>query len=105
MKTNTTHSREDIYPAIERWQQSGLSQHEFCQVEGFSYSRFNYWVRKYRKENDGSSLNNFIPIHLASLNKASRSDNDVIRITYPNGVKVECSVNIERVHLQALIKL
>ena len=34
---------------IDAWQSSGQSQQSFCQAHDLSYSRFGYWVRKFRQ--------------------------------------------------------
>jgi len=33
---------------VKEWQQSGMSQIAYCQEQGISFSKFNYWVRKAR---------------------------------------------------------
>jgi hypothetical protein len=35
--------------AYERFQRSDLSQNAFCQVEGISKGKFNYWCRKFKQ--------------------------------------------------------
>lgn len=47
---------------IREWQYSGLSQIGYCQEQGISFSKFNYWVRKSRP--DSSPAEGFVLIKL-----------------------------------------
>ncbi|WP_372948467.1 IS66 family insertion sequence element accessory protein TnpA [Mariniphaga sp.] len=44
------YSKEEMYLAIELWQESGLSQSKFCSRENLSVKTFSNWYRKYKKE-------------------------------------------------------
>ena len=47
---------------VKEWQLSGLSQIGYCQEQGISFSKFNYWVRKSRL--DSGSRPGFVAIQL-----------------------------------------
>lgn len=47
---------------VKEWQYSGLSQISYCQEQGISFSKFNYWVRKSRP--NSSPAKGFVPINL-----------------------------------------
>ena len=69
---------EEMFKLIEDFQNSSLSQKEFCREFGIKPSTFSYWVRKKRfKEANG---NGFIKIDTSSAS----SEN--LEICYPNGV-------------------
>lgn len=40
--------REQKFLMIEAWQQSGLSQKDWCARESMAYHSFHYWYKKYR---------------------------------------------------------
>lgn len=78
-------SSEEMFKLIEDFQNSRLSQKEFCRENGIKPSTFSYWIRKKRlKEANG---NGFIKIDTSS----AFSQN--LEVCYPNGV-------IIRVHKQ-----
>lgn len=47
---------------VKEWQYSGLSQISYCQEQGISFSKFNYWVRKSRPASVSGP--GFVPIQL-----------------------------------------
>ena len=46
MRKNQKYSQEEMFLAIELWQESGLSQFKFCKREGIAKGTFQYWLRK-----------------------------------------------------------
>jgi hypothetical protein len=42
--------REQMFSSIASWQQSDLSQKEWCRQQDISYHIFHYWYRVYREE-------------------------------------------------------
>jgi hypothetical protein len=46
----------EMFPLVESWQKSGLTQKEFSQQQGISDQVFYYWVARYRKAQPVSSL-------------------------------------------------
>jgi transposase-like protein len=50
MRKNQKYSKEEMYLAIELWEESGLTQVNFCSREKLSVKTFSYWYRKYKKE-------------------------------------------------------
>jgi hypothetical protein len=43
--------REQMFISIASWQQSDLSQKEWCRQQDIAYHIFHYWYKVYRKEN------------------------------------------------------
>ena len=43
-------SKEEMYSYIRSWQQSGLSQKQYCTGQQITYYLFHYWYRKYKEE-------------------------------------------------------
>lgn len=99
-----------MYPAIESWEASGLSQARFSRENGFSRDTFKYWLKKYKNEKGTGKTplpGPFIPVEINSLSTpACHTDEDrEIIITYPNGIKVTCPSTLGIDQLRALIKL
>ena len=100
-----------MYRAIEKWQESGLTQVKFCKQERLSAKAFCYWLRKYRSEKAGTvptTENNsaFIPVSLSDTSNTGPILQPVQRIElfFPNGVRLNCPAGIEVNQLKTLIK-
>jgi transposase-like protein len=74
-------TREEMFPIVELWQQSGLSKKSFCKEQGIIKSVFLYWCRKYRDEYEPDG---FVP--LTTGGPLSLTQSHFIEIQYPNGV-------------------
>lgn len=48
---NNKELREEKFAMISRWEQSGLSQRQFCQTENLQFNHFYYWLKRYRGKN------------------------------------------------------
>jgi len=111
MRKNQKYSKEEMYLAIELWQESGLSQVKFCSRERLSVKTFSYWLRKYRKEKNFSverskkASKTFIPVEVSGSRTSSRTNPDYSRIevAFPNGVQLSCPVGIDIGQLKSLI--
>ena len=80
---------ETMYPLVEDYLSSGLSQEQFCDNQPVTVSTFGYWVRKYKQENQESAPAGFI-----ALNPTVPSGQ--AEVFYPNGVRVVLSsVNVQ----------
>ena len=111
MRKNQKYSKEEMYLAIELWQESGLSQSMFCARENLSVKTFSYWYRKYKKEKGLSTGRNkeisdtFIPVEVSGgRTKTFRNEGyDRIEVSFPNGVHMSCPVGIDIGQLKSLI--
>jgi hypothetical protein len=72
-------SKEEMYPLIEEWQQSGQSQKHFCEQKHLSKSVFVYWLKKYRKQQDSPS--GFAAVEVTG----QRSGRPYLEVEYPGG--------------------
>lgn len=70
---------------IKDWQYSGLSQIAYCQEQGISFSKFNYWVRKSRPER--ALGQGFVPIQLEKA-PASVSVSPIMELVSTNGSRL-----------------
>ncbi len=70
--------REEMFKAIEAWQSSGLSQKDYSAQIGIKQSKFQYWLKQYREQQDFQD--SFVEI------PAAYSQPIIIR--YPDGVEI-----------------
>jgi len=111
MRKNQKYSKEEMYLAIELWQECGLSQIKFCSRENLSVKTFSYWYRKYKKEKGLSVKENkttpdtFIPVKVSGDRTATLGNEGYgrIELSFPNGVQLSCPVGIDIGQLKNLI--
>jgi hypothetical protein len=77
--------QEQMYQLVESYQHTGKSQKEFCSHQGIGLAKLNYWIRKYRQQQQQPSAG-FLKIE-TSLSSGQQS----LEICYPNGVKLTAS--------------
>ncbi len=87
-----------MFPVIEKYLASGLSQKAFCDRHKLPAASFSYWLRKYRKAHAGSPAAQapgtpeaFVPIHVT----ATSSTQSACELIFPNGVTVRFSHPVE----------
>ena len=110
MQKNDRYSKEEICLAIELWQESGLTQQQFCDREKLSIKTFGNWLKKYREERSikepGIETSNvFIPVELPGRIELPSARANQIEITYPSGTRVMCPTGIGIEQLKTLINL
>ena len=111
MRKNQKYSKEEMYMAIELWQESGLSQIKFCVRENLSVKTFSYWLRKYKKEKNLSvahgkkAPDTFIPVEISRgrTSTETNTNSERIEVSFPNGVELSCPVGIDINQLKSLI--
>ena len=81
-------TREEMFPVVEAWQDSGLSKKAFCEERGIIKSLFFYWCKKYREENKHGG---FVPLTVGVSNSFAQGHS--IEIQYPNGVVLKLPAN------------
>ena len=79
---------------IERWQESGKLQQEFCQEHDITFSTFYYWLKRYRRGIEESS---FLPVEISSGSN--------IEIRYPDGKILQLPAAIKLSTLKQLLNL
>ncbi|MBX9851348.1 MAG: hypothetical protein K2X86_06270 [Cytophagaceae bacterium] len=79
----THRGKEEMFSLIQSFKAKGLSQHSFCKERGLSYSVFQCWLKKFKKE---ASLPEAGFVELkASLPKTFPAH---VEIVFPSGAKV-----------------
>jgi hypothetical protein len=103
MRKNQKYTREQMFGAIDQCQRDGITPKEYCQQHQIPYPSFQYWLRKYRKEQINHNLkpgNGFLPVRLENT---PICDSDQLTILYPSGIQVRCPLNTPVQLLQSLI--
>ena len=77
-KESREQRRLQMYHHIETWQQSSLSQKEYCKSIGEAYCVFHYWLQKYKQEN-GDSPEGFAEVVMPV-------PAPLLEIVYPSGI-------------------
>ena len=110
MKKNQKHTQEEMYLAIELWNESGLSQQKYCRQNDIVYNTFKYWVKKYngeRKPPMPTQVKTFLPVQVNTPPETHHcgGTNHEITIRYPNGIEVKCPADIHSAQLRTLLTL
>lgn len=98
--TDNQSSQPDMMSVIREWEASGQSQKLFCQIRNIPFSKFYYWLRKYRRSQSTLAGNDFIPVRIRQSKSIGAMD-----IQYPNGVVVKLHPPIDISMLRAMIQL
>ena len=83
-QTSLSSIQEQMFQIIEEYLSGTKAQKQICQDHNLSFSKFSYWLRKYRRSHRRSP-SAFIPI---SVKNDSPS---VCIVEFPNGVRVHLS--------------
>jgi len=85
---------------IESWQQSGLSQKQFCLQNNIAYHIFHYWYRRYRlKQTVGTGdAGDFIPLTINGSICAA-----CIELQLPNGKRILFHQPVSAEYLKVLL--
>jgi len=72
-KSNFNELHKMWAPRVETFKASGMSQAEFCRVNKYTKSKFNYWFNKFKvsKNTDQAEKAQWIPVNLPNHNTES----------------------------------
>jgi hypothetical protein len=88
--------QEQMFELVQLWQQSGESAKSFVAHQGIALSKFLYWRKKFRDQQQPGS-GSFIQLHTGMS-----AD---LRLRYPNGVELMLPVNTPAGMIRELISL
>src|SRR5512133_646706 len=86
--------QREMMTLIEQWQESGKTQQSFCKDHNLAFSKFYYWLKRYRQGMDESS---FLPVDI------SQGISTCIEIRYPDGVILQLPSSIKLSVLKQLL--
>lgn len=93
-KKQKRHDSLTMFPIMELFEESGMTQKQFCKEMDLVPHTFTYWLNKYRKTKKTGvqkSKPEFVELAISS-NLDSVTTERLIRITYPDGTRVELPV-------------
>jgi len=76
---------------IKSWQNSGLTQKEYCYQNKVSEKCFGYWLRKHRK---ASSLQ-LIPVHIEPVISITSNQLSGLELKFANDARIEIARNFD----------
>lgn len=92
MKNGNKEKAEEMRAHIEACSESGLTVRDYCIQNGIVKSSYYYW---HKRLSAGKSLGGFTPI---SVSRGSS-----VEITYPNGVQLSFTGEVNAVTIKALV--
>ena|SRR5450432_4098357 len=92
--------RQQMFKLIEQWQQSDLTQKEYCEQQSIKYHVFHYWYKRYREQQAGNKNNNssFVKLQIAKPIAAG-----AVEIHFPAGIRLFFHEPVSSNYLKALI--
>ncbi len=88
--------KQEMFALIEDSLSSGLTKAQFCKEREISRSRFYYWQRRYRQQQEEDA--GFLPVDIGGRWVAGD-----IEIIYPSGVQVRLGGGVPLSFVRALI--
>ena len=88
--------QEQMYFLVEEWKQSDLTKAEFSALKSLSYHQFNYWLKKFNKDNNRERSKPEVSFFSASENPKKDkkqlapklTDRKTMRIELPGGITI-----------------
>ena len=92
--------RLQMFKFIEEWQQSKLTQKEYCGQQSIKYHVFHYWYKCYRQQQPGAvgKSSSFVKLQIAKQVTGS-----AIEILFPGGIRLFFHEPVSSNYLKALI--
>ena len=91
---------QQMFQMILQWQQSSLTQKEYCEQQSIRYHVFHYWYKRYRQQQAVSDNNNssFVKLQIAKPVATG-----AIEIHFPGGIQLFFHEPVSSNYLKALI--
>ena len=86
---------------IQAWQQSGLSQVEYCRRSNLKNHQWWYWRKRLSQPCDTDVT--FVPLHFSSSKITNQISRGVISVVTPNGYRIECDSGFDVSKIRQLI--
>ena len=98
MESNDLTLQRLMFSLIEVSKKSGKRQQEFCREKDIAYSKFQYWMKKYRDQSGMVEGNAFVPVFVKDQEKLEC----VMELLFPDGKKLIFHQEVEASYLRAL---
>jgi hypothetical protein len=92
--------KQRMFDHISRWQQSALSQKQYCTENKIAYYVFHYWYKRYRDEQGiNQQSSSFIRMHVQSC----ASSGPVVELVFVNGTRLVFHQPVSSDYLKSII--
>lgn len=98
--TRIKRNAEEMFPLVESYLSSQVTQKEFSAEHGMSVAVLNYWLSKYRSESVETGA--FLEIHPSGAVAAERP---LLEVCYPHGVKLRIFTPLKPAYLDHLLSV
>jgi len=78
--------KEEMYAHVEAYQQSDLSQKDYCQIHHLKVATLGYWIAKKKLEKSQEEEGDFVMLQ----SEETPADHNIV-VEFPNGIKVHVS--------------
>ncbi len=96
--TRIKRNAAEMFPVVESYLASELTQKEFSTENGMSVAVLNYWLAKYRRKSAESDA--FLEIHTGV---AAAAERPLLEVCYPHGVKLRIFTPLKAAYLDHLL--
>jgi hypothetical protein len=93
-------TRQQMFRLIEEWQQSNLTQKEYCEQQSIRYHVFHYWYKRYRQQQGGIDNKNSSFVKLQISKPVTTG---AVEIHFPGGIHLFFHEPVSSNYLKALI--
>ena len=98
-KLDSEQKRQHWKTHIESWQQSGLSQLDYCREHALKPHQFTYWKKRIVRSDTDIS---FVPLHF-SQNLPAVVKASTIHLITPNGYRIELGAGFDLAAVKQLL--
>jgi hypothetical protein len=91
--------KRGMFDHINRWQQSALSQKQYCVENNIAYYVFHYWYKRYRDEHGINHSPSFIQMNVQS----SASSSPVVELVLVDGTRLLFHQHVSSDYLKSII--
>ena len=94
--TKRRRTTEEMFPVVEAYLGSGMTQRAFAEERGLPLQLFVYWLGRYRrlKQNSGGFV---------EIQAHSGSERPLVEVAYPSGVRLRFFSPVEPAYLERLL--
>lgn len=92
-----------MFSLVEVWQASGQKQRVFCQEKDLAYSKFQYWLKRYREyRSSAPAAEPFMAVSVRKEAVASQRP-AAMELIFPDGRRLVFSHGVEASFLRTLL--
>lgn len=101
MESTDTTVQQLMFSLIEVWRASGKTQQEFCQEKDIAYSKFHYWLKRYKEHNlTGDAKPGFVPVKVKNQTVVRTG---ALELVYPDGRRLIFHQDVDPSFLRTLL--